>query len=551
MGNYEGKYNKLMAKAKGALRDMKGKKSVGVIEIDEERKLMKIAKPVGVIGALVPCTNPEVTPTVKIAHAIKGKNAIILSPHPRTKKTNALIVKIVRETLKKYNAPEDLVIGIDEPTMEISSQLMKQTDLVLATGGTGLVKAAYSSGTPAYGVGAGNAVVVVDETADLKDAASKIRASKTFDYATSCSAENSIIVQSKVYDAMLDALKAEGGYLVDEEEKKRLQTALWIDGHLNPEIIAQSAQEIARIANTDIPEETIFIMVEEEGIGKDYPFSGEKLSVILTVYKYHDFQEAVDKVNEITNYQGRGHSCGIHSFNEENIMKLALETKVSRMNVNQGQALANTGKGVQSHGSMPYEGVNAIENMVKVINAIDKKIRPLLMADSKYPIQPIECRKSTLTITTIEAGNKVNTVPNRCKATFDWRLIPEQSVSWAKEKILSICEELKSKDPNFDYEFNVIMEVEPTIVPDDTDVVNAFLKAGNEYLGKEMDFSLSPGSDDQKYVVKEGNMEECIVYGPGPLVLAHKVDEYVKIEDMKNSAKIMALATAMLLGVEE
>lgn len=343
MGNYEGKYNKLMAKAKGALRDMKGKKSVGVIEVDEERKLMKIAKPVGVIGALVPCTNPEATPTVKIAHAIKGKNAIILSPHPRTKKTNSLIVKIVRETLKKYNAPEDLVIGIDEPTMEISSQLMRQTDLVLATGGTGLVKAAYSSGTPAYGVGAGNAVVVVDETADLKDAASKIRASKTFDYATSCSAENSIIVQSKVYDAMLDALKAEGGYLVDEEEKKRLQTALWIDGHLNPEIIAQSAQEIARIANIDIPEETTFIMVEEEGIGKDYPFSGEKLSVILTVYKYHDFQEAVDKVNEITNYQGRGHSCGIHSFNEENIMKLALETKVSRMNVNQGQALANTG----------------------------------------------------------------------------------------------------------------------------------------------------------------------------------------------------------------
>lgn len=343
MGNYEGKYNKLMAKAKGALRDMKGKKSVGVIEVDEEKKLMKIAKPVGVIGALVPCTNPEATPTVKIAHAIKGKNAIILSPHPRTKKTNALIVKIVRETLKKYNAPEDLVIGIDEPTMEISSQLMKQTDLVLATGGTGLVKAAYSSGTPAYGVGAGNAVVVVDETADLKDAASKIRASKTFDYATSCSAENSIIVQSKVYDAMLDALKAEGGYLVDEEEKKRLQTALWIDGHLNPEIIAQSAQEIARIANIDIPEEAMFIMVEEEGVGKDYPFSGEKLSVILTVYKYHDFQEAVDKVNEITNYQGRGHSCGIHSFNEENIMKLALETKVSRMNVNQGQALANTG----------------------------------------------------------------------------------------------------------------------------------------------------------------------------------------------------------------
>ncbi|MCF6466169.1 ArgE/DapE family deacylase [Clostridium sp. Cult2] len=208
-------------------------------------------------------------------------------------------------------------------------------------------------------------------------------------------------------------------------------------------------------------------------------------------------------------------------------------------------------KGVQSHGSMPYEGVNAIENMVKVLNAIDKEIRPLLMSGSKYPIQPVECRKSTLTVTTIEAGNKVNTVPNHCKATFDWRLIPEQSVSWAKEMIVSICDKLKDENPNFDYEFNVIMEVEPTIVPDNTEVVNAFLSAGKEFLGKEMGFSLSPGSDDQKYVVKEGNMDQCIVYGPGPLVLAHKVDEYVEIEDMKNSAKIMALAATMLLGIEE
>ncbi|MCF6466163.1 aldehyde dehydrogenase family protein [Clostridium sp. Cult2] len=343
MGNYQDKYNKLMAKSKGALRDMKGKKSVGVIEVDEERKLIKIAKPVGVIGALVPCTNPEATPTVKIAHAIKGKNAIILSPHPRTKKTNSLIVKIVRETLKKYNAPEDLVIGIDEPTMEISSELMKQSDLVLATGGAGLVKAAYSSGTPAYGVGAGNAVIVVDETADLKDAAFKIRASKTFDFATSCSAENSIVVQEDIYEDMLEALKVEGGYLANEEEKKKLQSTLWIDGHLNPKIIARPALEIAEIAEIDVPKDTKFIMVEEEGVGKDYPFSGEKLSVIMAVYKYDDFQEAVDKVNEITRYQGMGHSCGIHSFNEEHIMKLALETKVSRMNVNQGQALANTG----------------------------------------------------------------------------------------------------------------------------------------------------------------------------------------------------------------
>lgn len=343
MGNYQGKYNKLMAKAKGAVRDMKGKKSVGIIEIDEEKQIMKIAKPVGVIGALIPCTNPEATPTVKVAHALKGRNAIIMSPHPRTKKTNAFITNIIRETLKKYNAPEDLVISIEEPTMEISNELMKQCDLVLATGGAGLVKAAYSSGTPAYGVGAGNAVVVVDETADLKDAAAKIKASKTFDFATSCSAENSLVIQEGIYDEFIEALKGEGGYLVNAEEKEKLQNAMWVDGHLNPQIIAQSALTIAKIADLDVPENTEFFMVEETGVGPEYPFSGEKLSVVVALFKYKEFKEAVDRVNEITSYQGMGHSCGIHSFNEDHIMELAFNTKVSRMNVRQGHALANTG----------------------------------------------------------------------------------------------------------------------------------------------------------------------------------------------------------------
>jgi sulfoacetaldehyde dehydrogenase len=343
MGNFHGKYNKLMAKAKGAVRDMQGKKSVGVIEVDDEKQIMKIAKPVGVIGALIPCTNPEATPTVKAAHALKGRNAIIMSPHPRTKKTNTYIVNNIRETLKRYGAPEDLVIGIEDPTMDISGELMKQCDLVFATGGAALVKAAYSSGTPAYGVGAGNAVVVVDETADLKDAAGKIKASKTFDLATSCSAENSLIIQEGIYDDLIEALKAEGGYLVAKEEKEKLQDALWIDGHLNPKIIAQPALTIAKIAGIQVPEDTTFLMVEENGVGADYPFSGEKLSVVVALYKYNEFKEAVDRVNEITRYQGMGHSCGIHSFDDDHIMELALNTKVSRMNVRQGHALANTG----------------------------------------------------------------------------------------------------------------------------------------------------------------------------------------------------------------
>lgn len=343
MGNFEGKYNKLMAKAKGAIRDMKGKKSVGIIEIDEEKQITKIAKPVGVIGALIPCTNPEATPTVKVAHALKGRNAIILAPHPRTKKTNTFIANIMRETLKKYGAPEDLVIAIEEPTMDVSNELMKQCDLILATGGAAMVKAAYSSGTPAYGVGAGNAVVVVDETADLKDAANKIMSSKTFDFATSCSAENSLIIQESIYKDMVDALIAEGGYLANSEEKEKLQKAMWIDGHLNPKIIAQSPHVIANIAGLDMPADRKFIMVEESGVGAAAPFSGEKLSVVMALYKYDSFDEAINRVNEITRFQGMGHSCGIHSFNEEHIMELAHKTKVSRMNVRQGHALANTG----------------------------------------------------------------------------------------------------------------------------------------------------------------------------------------------------------------
>jgi len=343
LGNYESKYAKLMTKLKGALRDMKGKKSIGIIEEDKEKGIIKIAKPVGVVGAVLPTTNPEATPVLKAIMAIKTRNAIVMSPHPRAKNTNTYIVNIMRSVLKKYNAPEDLIIGIENPTLEITQELMRQCDLILATGGAGMVKSAYSSGKPAYGVGVGNAVVVVDETADIKDAANKVMRSKTFDYATSCSAENSLVIQESIYDDMIKALEDEGGYLLNEEEKAKLQSAMWIDGVLNRDIIAQPAKKIAEIAGLDIPEDRKFIMIEETGIGPDYPFSGEKLSVVLTLYKYKEFHEAIDKVNEITSYQGKGHSCGIHSTNDEHIRELALKTYTSRVMVRQPQCLANSG----------------------------------------------------------------------------------------------------------------------------------------------------------------------------------------------------------------
>ena len=342
-GYYDAKYAKLMTKLKGALRDMQGKKSMGIIERNEEKGIVKIAKPVGVLGAIIPVTNPEATPVLKAVMAVKTRNAIVMSPHPKSKKTNTFIVNIIREVLKKYHAPEDLVIAIEEPTLDISQELMKQSDLVLATGGSGLVKAAYTSGTPAYGVGVGNAVVVVDETADVKDAADKVMRSKTFDYATSCSAENSLVIQEGIYDSMIEALKEVGGYLLTPEEKALMQSKMWKDGVLAREIVAQPARKIAEFIGFTIPEDRKFLMVEEEGVGKEYPFSGEKLSVTVTLFKYKEFQEAIDKVNEITDYQGKGHSCGIHSTKEDHIIEYALKTKTSRLMVRQPQALANSG----------------------------------------------------------------------------------------------------------------------------------------------------------------------------------------------------------------
>lgn len=343
LGYYDAKYVKLQKKIRGTLRDIKDIKTAGIIEKDDAKGIIKVAKPVGVIGALVPCTNPEATPVIKAMLAIKGRNAIVFSPHPRTKKTNKLIVDLMRQALEKHNAPADLIVTVENPTLEISNEVMKQSDLIVATGGTPMVRAAYSSGKPAYGVGTGNAVVIVDETADLADAANKIMVSKTFDYATSCSSDNSIVVQESIYDRLIEALKKEGGYMVKADEKERLQSTMWIDGHLNPAIIAQSAQKIAELAKINISDDVKFIMVPETGIGKEFPFSGEKLSVVLTVYKYGDFEEAIDKVNQITNYMGKGHSCGIHSFNEDHITQLALRTKTSRIMVRQATSAANSG----------------------------------------------------------------------------------------------------------------------------------------------------------------------------------------------------------------
>ena len=343
LGNYDGKYLKIFRKTRATLMDIIDDKSVGVIEEDAARGLVKIAKPIGVIGALSPSTNPEATPVIKAISAVKGRNSIIVAPHPRAKLTNKMICDLMRDALVKLGAPADLVLSIDVPSVEKTNELMKQCDRILATGGAPMVIAAYSSGTPALGVGAGNAVITVDDTADLDDAAAKILLSKTLDLAASCSSDNAVILFDSIYEPMLAKLKAKGGMVLDDAAKAKLQAALWIDGVINAKVVAQTPQFIGKFSGFDVPEDAKFFIVPETGYGPDHPFSGEKMTVTMALYRARDIDEAIALTNGIQAYQGRGHSCGIYSTSDANIMKLANETYTSRVMVNQPQAASNSG----------------------------------------------------------------------------------------------------------------------------------------------------------------------------------------------------------------
>jgi len=344
MGLYADKVAKHQKKTLGTLRDLQGLVTTGVIEENKEKGLIKIAKPVGVIGALTPVTNASSTISCNGLPMLKTRNAVIFAPHPKAKATCGLIAGYMREGLKQVGAPEDLIQYVPNPSVELTQELMKGVDLVVATGGAAMVKVAYSSGTPAYGVGAGNAVIIVDETADLKDAANKIHLGKIFDNATSCSSENSVVIQEGVFDQMVSNLKALGGHLCSAEEKAQLKLAMWPDGaHLSPKVVGQPAQKIAQVAGISVSPEVKFLMVPGEVVGTADMFSGEKLSPVLTLWKYDEFEAAVKLVTDITRYSGYGHSCGIHSTNQEHIMQLATQAKVSRMMVRQTQAYANSG----------------------------------------------------------------------------------------------------------------------------------------------------------------------------------------------------------------
>lgn len=348
MGNVEDKIKKHKGKVLGVLNDIICAPSVGLIEKDEAKGIYKYAKPVGVVGALTPVTNPTATPGSNAVSILKGRNAVIFAPHPTSKNASAKAVEFMRNGLEKVGAPKDLIQVIQEPSIPLTNELMKQVDIVVATGGGAMVKAAYSSGTPAYGVGPGNSVQIVAEDADIEDAAAKITLSKCFDNATSCSSENSVIVQESVYDRFMDALIAEGGYLCNEKERETLEQWMWRPNKkgvvaLNPRIIAKSAQVIAADAGLSIPQQVRMIMVEGAHPLEEDRFSEEKLSPVLTVWKYGSFEEGVQLLEALTDHCGTGHSCGIHTHNQKYIDHLGMYMRTSRIMVNQPQAPANGG----------------------------------------------------------------------------------------------------------------------------------------------------------------------------------------------------------------
>ena len=343
MGLVTSKRDKLTRKMPTIFRDIRTEKTVGVIHRDPEKGIITLAKPYGVIAALIPSTNCEATPVFKSVLGLRARNTVICAPHPASKKTTGFVVELIRRVLKSLDAPEDIVQCIDTPSKELAAELMAQCDVTMATGASDMVKAAYSSGKPAYGVGVGNAAVIVDETVDLAETARKILIGKTGDNASGCSAENSVIIQSSVYDAFLRELEKVGAHLATPDEKARLQSVMWENGHVSRRVVARPATTIAAVAGIQIASDRRFIVVEETGTGPDHPFSGEKLSLVLTAYRYGEFDEAIALVNAITGYSGSGHSCGIHSHDKDRILRLALQTKTSRVIVRQPHGVANSG----------------------------------------------------------------------------------------------------------------------------------------------------------------------------------------------------------------
>jgi sulfoacetaldehyde dehydrogenase len=346
LGNVPDKITKNHRKTLGLLRDIRDAKTHGVIEDDKSTGITRIARPIGVIGAVVPSTNPVATPTNNVVNALKCGNAIILSPSPKGVGVCEKLLDYIHAEFDKIGLDHDLVQMVPAPVSKVKAQrLMETTDLLVVTGSQDNVRRAYSSGTPAIGVGAGNVTVIVDETADLAAAANKIAASKCFDNATSCSSENVLVVVDKIYDRFMQELHAAGGRMLDETNSNKLKSALFQDGKLNRQMIARDIEQVISVAGIEVEDSSSarFLAIPASGIGPDHPESGEKLSLVVAVYRASDFADAKAISTRVLAHQGAGHSIGIHTGDDTRAMEIGRDMPTCRVIVNQAHCFATGG----------------------------------------------------------------------------------------------------------------------------------------------------------------------------------------------------------------
>ena len=336
MGTVRSKTQKNQGKSKIIWNALKGKKSMGILSDDEDTGIIEIAKPIGVVGAVQPTTNPQVTPMINACSAIKCKNAIILAPHPRAQKLTRYLVEHWNEELKKLGAPENVIQCIEDSSIDRTNLLMQNADIVVATGGPGMVKAAYSSGHPSFGVGQGNVQTIIDRDVDMKEAVGMIVYGRTFDNGIICSGEQTIITPADKWAQMRRELEYAGGYWIDNDsDREKLLKALFIDGHINKDLVGKSVGEIAIASGVKIPEVTRVIAIPEDASNKESLLRKEKMFPVITPMKYNGFSEAVDIAIENLTIEGKGHSVSIHSQSEDHIRELGLRAPVSRVIVNQ------------------------------------------------------------------------------------------------------------------------------------------------------------------------------------------------------------------------
>nr|CAA6828444.1 MAG: Aldehyde dehydrogenase [uncultured Thiotrichaceae bacterium] len=398
LGNVDDKITKNYRKTLGVLRDLENATSYGVTERNTEKGLTKIARAKGVIGAIVPSTNPVATPTNNIVNALFCGNAIILAPSPKGQDVCEALIAAVHHELDKIGVSRDLVQMLTQPASKVKTQtLMENVDLVIVTGSQDNVRRAYTSGTPALGVGAGNVPVIIDETADYIAAAQKIVASKSFDNATSCSSENALIIVDAAFDDMIAALAAEGIYRLNEQDAETLKEALFLDGGLNRDLIAKDAPTILERLGIELENVNVtptVLLVDGQGIGKGFPESGEKLSPVSALYRAGDFDHALVMTAQILDYVGAGHSIGLHSQKTERAEFIAQNLPTSRVIVNQPHAFATGGA---FNNGLPFSlsmgcgswGGNSIDNNLHYIHYMNTSVVAVPIEGEEPPLESL------------------------------------------------------------------------------------------------------------------------------------------------------------------